>query len=751
MGKRFLTVSVFLLLICPSVAFTAPSQVRVSVFNFGTVNLEASGLGATVTNQLINLLGEDASLTMLDRKELEAFLSMNDLQQNDEIDNVVNIGTRLGLNVVVVGSVEKKGSVIVVLCKTVQIEQKKAILSIRAAAVGEAGLAGEIRKLSLQIRNAIMEQTLKEKSTEGGVFGGPVEVTKRSGNRSVHLLWEAPPGAAVAGYEVFRATSKAGPFEMLAQVARTEYVDETVEKDTLYYYKVRAYNDKGIQSEFSQVVGAKTAVTPNPPVILKTEGHVKSISLLWSPGPGSGDRLRLKGYRLYRAKSEQGPYREITNLRTTNLGDATAVIDRLLKVSHLDKGLADGEEYYYRVTAFNEKDLESEFSRSVKGSTLPTVGAVAAEGDLIREIRLSWKPIDSSFIRGYYVYRSAADKENFVRIKRVDAPSALDRKIEYLDREGLADMTRYRYRITAVEETETETSPSPVASAVTRGKPPMPEELKALGGLVKRVDLRWRASTAEEVEGYKLYGAKEKEGQLQLLKTLSGRQTDRYTDDSRGYDKLEDGTAYRYRLTTYNRVEVESEPAPAVTVRTKPRPEKVSGVQGESAKAKSVPLRWSPNPEKDIALYHLFRSGEGGDFERVAKPKETAYLDQGLKDNALYRYRLQAEDKDGLIGDFSETISVRTKARPAIPGGATGGIAEGRSVLTWKEAAEPDIAHYTVYEKTFFGMDKIATVRERKFSEAAPTKGKVKVYLITVTDRDGLESDPSPEITITGP
>ncbi|MCG2741571.1 MAG: hypothetical protein L6300_15255 [Syntrophaceae bacterium] len=751
MGKRFLTVSVFLLLICPSVAFTAPSQVRVSVFNFGTVNLEASGLGATVTNQLINLLGEDASLTMLDRKELEAFLSMNDLQQNDEIDNVVNIGTRLGLNVVVVGSVEKKGSVIVVLCKTVQIEQKKAILSIRAAAVGEAGLAGEIRKLSLQIRNAIMEQTLKEKSTEGGVFGGPVEVTKRSGNRSVHLLWEAPPGAAVAGYEVFRATSKAGPFEMLAQVARTEYVDETVEKDTLYYYKVRAYNDKGIQSEFSQVVGAKTAVTPNPPVILKTEGHVKSISLLWSPGPGSGDRLRLKGYRLYRAKSEQGPYREITNLRTTNLGDATAVIDRLLKVSHLDKGLADGEEYYYRVTAFNEKDLESEFSRSVKGSTLPTVGAVAAEGDLIREIRLSWKPIDSSFIRGYYVYRSAADKENFVRIKRVDAPSALDRKIEYLDREGLADMTRYRYRITAVEETETETSPSPVASAVTRGKPPMPEELKALGGLVKRVDLRWRASTAEEVEGYKLYGAKEKEGQLQLLKTLSGRQTDRYTDDSRGYDKLEDGTAYRYRLTTYNRVEVESEAAPAVTVRTKPRPEKVSGVQGESAKAKSVPLRWSPNPEKDIALYHLFRSGEGGDFERVAKPKETAYLDQGLKDNALYRYRLQAEDKDGLIGDFSETISVRTKARPAIPGGATGGIAEGRSVLTWKEAAEPDIAHYTVYEKTFFGMDKIATVRERKFSEAAPTKGKVKVYLITVTDRDGLESDPSPEITITGP
>ena len=659
MAKRFLAVTVFLLLIYPSVALTAPSQVRISVFTFGTVNMEASGLGATVTNMLIDLLAEDTVLKMLDRKELEAFLSLNDLQQNDQIDNVVNIGTRLGLNVVVVGSVEKKVSVIVVQCKAIQIEQKKMMLNARIGAVGEAGLNSEMRKLSQQIRTAITEQLAKEKNADGGAFGGPTEVTKRSGNRSVHLLWEAPPGAAVAGYEIFRATSEAGPFSKLAQVAKTEYVDETVEKDTPYYYKIRAYNDRGIQSEFSQVVEAKTAVTPNPPVIFKTEGHVRSISLLWSPGPGSGDPLRLKGYRLYRAKSEQGPYREVANLQTTNLGAATAALDRLLKVSYLDKALGDGEEYYYRVTAFNEKDLESEFSRSVKGATLPTVGAVAAEGDLIREIRLSWKPVDSPFIRGYHIYRSAADKENFVRIKRVDAPSAVNRKIEYDDRDGLADLTRYRYRITAVEEAETETSPSPVASAVTRGKPPVPEELKALGGLVKRVDLSWKALTAEEVEGYKLYGAREKEGQLLLLKTLPGRQTDRYTDNSRGDDKLEDGTAYRYRLTSYNRVEVESEAAPAVTV--------------------------------------------------------------------------------------------RTKARPAIPEGATGGIAEGKAVLTWKEAAEPDVAHYTVYEKKPFGMDKIATVRERRFSEAAPPKGKVKIYLITVTDRDGLESDPGPEITIKGP
>ncbi len=753
MGKRFLAVIVFLLLIYPSVALTVPSQVRISVFNFGTVNLEASGLGATVTNLLIGLLGEDTTLTMLDRKELEAFLSMNDLQQNDNIDNVVNIGARLGLNVIVVGSVEKKGSVIMISCKAIQIDQKKAILNTRVGAVGEAALAGEVRKLSQQLKTVIVEQLLKEKSGEGGSFPAPVEVRKRSGNRSIYLSWEDAPGAAAAGYEIFRATEEGGPFSSIAQATKPEYLDENVGKDILYYYKIRAYNDRGIQSEFSQVIDAKTAVTPNPPVILKTEGHVKGIALVWSPGPGSEDPLPLKGYRLYRARSEQGPYREIVKIESRGgMGDVSVALDRLLKVPYLDKGLDDGAEYYYRVTAYNEKDLESGFSRSVKGTTTPALGSVTAEGEMIRVIRLSWKPLDSPFIRGYNIYRSTTEKENFARIKRIDAPTGdTGRKIEYSDREALGDQIRYYYRVTAFEEGDIETSPSPTVSAVTRGKPPMPEELKAIGGLVKKVELSWKAATAEEVEGYKLYGAKEKESQFLLLKTFPGRQTDRYTDSSRGFEKLEDGMTYRYRMTTYNRVDLESEATPAVTARTKPRPEKVSGFQGDSAKAKAVPLQWSPNSEKDIALYHLFRSGEGGDFERIAKLRETAYLDQGLKDNALYRYKLQAEDKDGLIGDFSETISVRTKPRPAKSEGANGQVTDGKAVLTWKAATEPDIAHYTVYEKKFFGMEKIATVRESRFSEAVPPKGKVKIYLITVTDRDGLESDPGPEITITGP
>jgi fibronectin type 3 domain-containing protein len=754
MGKRYLAVVVFLLLFYAGAATAAQSQVRVSVFNFGTVNLEASGLGTTVSNMLIGLLNEDKALAMLDRKELEAFLGMNDLQQNDNIDNVVLIGTRLGLNVIVVGAVEKKGSMIMIQCRAIEVDQKKPILSTRGVAVGDAALAVEVRKLSQQIRTAISSQLAKGKADEGGSFPAPIQVRKRPGSRSIQLSWEDAPGAAAAGYEIFRATAEAGPFSRLAQAARPEYIDETVDKDTLYYYKIRAYNDRGLQSEFSQVVDATTAVTQNPPVILKAEGHVKGIALIWSPGPGSGDPLPLKGYRLYRARAEQGPYRETVNIESRGLGDVSAALDRLLKVPYLDKGLEDGQEYHYRVTAYNEKEMESGFSRPIRGMTTPAVGAVTADGNLIREIRLSWPAIDSPFIRGYHIYRSKEEKEKFVRIKRIElSAGASSRKIEFADKDSLGDQTRYYYRVTAFEEGDSETSPSATVSAVTRGKPAMPEELKVTGGFVKRVELTWKATTAEDVEGYKLYWSKEKEGPYVHLKTLSGRTMDRYTDNARGFDKLEDGTVYHYRLTTYNRVDVESEAAPPAYATTKPRPSKPAGLQGEKAKAKSVPLRWSANPERDIVVYHLFRAtgAEGGDFERIAKIQGTETIDKELKDLTVYRYRLQAEDKDGLLSAFSETVSIQTKARPARVEGAEGRVGEGKAVLTWKVSPEPDIAQYTVYEKKFFGMEKITAVRETQFSEPAPSKGKTKTYLVTATDKDGLESEPGLEITVTGP
>jgi hypothetical protein len=91
---------------------------------------------------------------------------------------------------------------------------------------------------------------------------------------------------------------------------------------------------------------------------------------------------------------------------------------------------------------------------------------------------------------------------------------------------------------------------------------------------------------------------------------------------------------------------------------------------------------------------------------------------------------------------------VQTKPKPQKPEGITGDIRTGNVVLSWKPGRESDITHYVVYEKSFFGLQKIDTVKATSFSEAAPDKGKNKTYAVTSVDKDGLESEPSQEVTV---
>jgi len=733
-------------------------QIRVAVFNFGTANLEASGYGTMATNMLMTFLKEDPSLELLDRKELEAFLNLNDLQQDENLDNVVNVGSRLGLNVIIVGNVGKKGSIIAINSKVIHIDHKKIIYGKQIKSFGDAGLMGEIRELSRFIATAISGYALKSLEDEKTTFQGPVNLYKRSGSSRVSLCWENPSGIPTAGYEVFRGNSAAGPFAMMGQVSKPEYLDPSVARNSIYYYKIRAFNSKGLRSEFSAVIAAETAPTPNPPVILRAEGHIKGIQLTWSPSPiSSDDPLKMKGYKLYRAKVEQGPFREVANILGKDLGigvDSATTLDKLFKVSYADRNLADGEEYYYRVTAYNEKSLESEMSCPIKGKTVPMVSTCVARGDMVREISISCEAVDSPFVKGYYVYRSTSEGSDFAKIKKIDLSLLGSGKIQHIDTEGLADNMRYYYRVTAFEDPDSETSPSFNVSAITKGKPPTPSGFSAKSGLVGKVELSWSENVKTDIEGYNLYCSDRKDGEYLLLKKLEGRNINRYVDDTRGFGKLDDNQSLFYRLTSFNKVNVESSPTSIVSATTKKRPSKPQAFKGESRKVREVPLAWAANPESDIDAYLLYRSAtmQEIDFVKIARVKTgTTYVDKDLKDGVQYYYRLQAEDKDGLISDQSNVATVQTKSKPAGPTEINGDYVKGIAELRWKPSLSPDVVEYIVYERRLFGVNnKLCSLKDNSFKDETLSLGKSRSYVVTAVDGDGLESDPSQGITITG-
>jgi len=736
----------------------ASAQVKVSVFNFGTLNLDSSGYGTTITNTLLTTLTGEPAFSIVERKELEAFLSLNDLQQDERIENVVNIGTRLGINMVVVGNVEKKGGVISISTKVILVEDKKVIFNNQLRVLGDAGLISEVQQLGKKIAAMIAAQAVAKdpEAAKSSLAAVPVNIQLISGNKSIRIVWDDTSVTSSAGYEVFRADQEGDKFVRVGQSSKKEYHDQNLEFGKTYFYKIRSISTKGVWSDYSSVASGKTVLTPGVPVILKAEGRIKGIQLTWSPNPAqSDDPLKMVGYKLDRSKVDDWPREVVVTLSGKDLGaDSASELDKLAKVTYLDKGLAEGVDYYYKITAFNEANLESDHSAALKGTTLSGVAKLNAQSNLIREVRLSWAPVDSPFIKGYNIYRGTSDKAPFTKIKRLDSFNiGPDKTIQYADQDGLADDVQYYYQVTAFEEGGVETDSLVNASAITRKKPSVAQGVSASSGLVKKVELFWKPSSSDDVEGYNIYWSKGplSGGKPNLLKRIEGRPVSNYTVTHHNNRDLDDNSTYFYFLTTFNKLNVESELSESVAATTKPRPVKPTGLKGVDLKVKSTVLTWQANPETDIVLFHIFRATgkESSDFSSVGKVEgKVEFLDNDLKDGTFYQYRIQAEDKDGLLSDASDIIKVQTKPRARPPENLTGEFRQGKAELRWNPGPEADLDQYIVYEKRFLGREKVASTRETTYSDVSLSKGKSKTYIVTVVDRDGLESEASSELTV---
>jgi TolB-like protein len=136
-----------------------PPRISVSVFHFTPLSMDASPYGITVTNTMMNAPKMQSSFVMLGRKDLETFLAANNLQQNDQTENVINIGTRMGVDFVIAGSIGKRGTMIVTNCKVVSIEQRKVVFTNQFTSTGEADLISNIMKMSDAIIEAILRST----------------------------------------------------------------------------------------------------------------------------------------------------------------------------------------------------------------------------------------------------------------------------------------------------------------------------------------------------------------------------------------------------------------------------------------------------------------------------------------------------------------------------------------------------------------------------------------------------------------
>ncbi len=217
------------------------------------------------------------------------------------------------------------------------------------------------------------------------------------GDSQLTLDWTANGEYDVAGYNIYRAMSETGPYTRLTSqpVAATTYQETGLANGTTYWYRITAVDTSGNESAQSAAKSGmpRDASPPAAPTGLVAEPRTSKVILIWNDNAEPD----LKGYHVYRAVYETGPYTRITGTPVT--------VSR-----YSDTGLANGTTYWYKVTAVDVSTNESGYSdpasarpdfKLYSGPTNVKTEVVSPGG--IRTVRVLFIPDEDGV--SYTVYR----------------------------------------------------------------------------------------------------------------------------------------------------------------------------------------------------------------------------------------------------------------------------------------------------------------------------------------------------------
>ncbi|MDH3952221.1 MAG: fibronectin type III domain-containing protein, partial [Deltaproteobacteria bacterium] len=148
--------------------------------------------------------------------------------------------------------------------------------------------------------------------------------------------------------------------------------------------------------------------------------------------------------------------------------------------------------------------------------------------------------------------------------------------------------------------------------------------------------------------------------------------------------------------------------------------------------------------------FHLYRKKADGKFKEIRKlpPDQSQYEDVKLDHGTTYAYQLQAEDKDKLLSDFSDSAEATTKPLPQPPTGLeVQGVANGFE-LRWKPNPEQDIVKYKIYLHSFLLDKEIGSTDKTQFTIDSLKPEEEYTVTLTAVDQDGLESKKSEPISV---
>jgi sugar lactone lactonase YvrE/transglutaminase-like putative cysteine protease len=130
----------------------------------------------------------------------------------------------------------------------------------------------------------------------------PQQLVAQPAVHAVELRWAASPLAYVKQYQVYRASSEAGPFVRIGSSPGAQYIDAQLKPDETFHYRVAAATASGQEGLPGPVVaGAALKYTPPPLQEIKAEATTARVRISWK----ALDAKLVTAYVVYQKEGEK--------------------------------------------------------------------------------------------------------------------------------------------------------------------------------------------------------------------------------------------------------------------------------------------------------------------------------------------------------------------------------------------------------------------------------------------------------------
>lgn len=484
-------------------------------------------------------------------------------------------------------------------------------------------------------------------------------------NTSLRLTWTESTDQDFASYKIFRSTtpgvtSSSTFVTSIDTRATLNFVDEDLDENTTYYYRVYVFDMSGLSTPSNEESGTPLQNEPPKMVTLlppePIQGSTTSLRLTWTQNNDSD----FASYKLYRSQSAGV---------TTSSTFVTSITDQNT-LSFVDENLQENTTYYYRVYVFDTRGLNrgsNEVSGTPEQNQPPTpVTLLDPETitDSTTSLRLSWTQNNDPDFASYKLYRSTTPGVSTTSTIVTTIPS--QNTLTFVDEE-LQENTTYYYRL-YVFDTGGLKSPSEEVSGTTpQNQPPIAVTLldpEAVEGTTS-LRLSWTQNNDSDFASYKLYRAQSPgvTTASTFVTSITSASTLSYLDED-----LKESTTYYYRIYVFDTggLSTASNEVSGTTEANEP-PTPVTVSQPSQVNGSTLRLGWSQNTDDDFESYRIYRS-ESSPVDTTQAPvtiinaqSTTSYEDTNLDSGVSYFYRVFVFDTGGLSAGSNEVTGTITE------------------------------------------------------------------------------------------